>query len=148
MRVYLDVCCLNRPFDDQTQDRIRLEAEAILLILRHFELREWSWVSSETVELEISQIPDDERRMRIRLLIADAVESQAVGTNELDRSRELQILGFHAIDALHLACAESINADVFLTTDDRLLRVATRNTDNLKLPVTNPLVWLAEVTRQ
>lgn len=28
MKVYLDACCLNRPFDDQTQGRIRLEAEA------------------------------------------------------------------------------------------------------------------------
>jgi hypothetical protein len=26
-RIYLDVCCLNRPFDDQTQARIHLEAE-------------------------------------------------------------------------------------------------------------------------
>jgi hypothetical protein len=33
-RVYLDVCCLNRPLDDSSQDRIRLEAEAVLLIYR------------------------------------------------------------------------------------------------------------------
>jgi len=32
-RLYLDVCCLNRPFDDQSQDRIRLEAEAVRVIL-------------------------------------------------------------------------------------------------------------------
>ncbi len=32
-QIYLDVCCLNRPFDDQRQDRIRLEADAVLLIL-------------------------------------------------------------------------------------------------------------------
>lgn len=28
MRIYLDNCCFNRPFDDQKQLRIRLEAEA------------------------------------------------------------------------------------------------------------------------
>jgi len=33
MRIYLDVCCLNRPFDDQTQERIHLESEAVLIIL-------------------------------------------------------------------------------------------------------------------
>ena len=33
MRVYLDVCCLNRPFDDQSQDRIKLETDAVLSIL-------------------------------------------------------------------------------------------------------------------
>lgn len=39
--VYLDVCCFNRPYDDQTQDRVRLEAEAVLLILRRIEAGEW-----------------------------------------------------------------------------------------------------------
>lgn len=28
MRVYLDNCCFNRPFDDQRQVRVRLGAEA------------------------------------------------------------------------------------------------------------------------
>jgi hypothetical protein len=32
MRVYLDNCCFNRPFDDQRHLRIRLEAEAKLSI--------------------------------------------------------------------------------------------------------------------
>ncbi len=30
-RIYLDACCLNRPFDDQTQPRIALETQAIFL---------------------------------------------------------------------------------------------------------------------
>ena len=42
----LDVCCLNRPFDDQRQDRIRLAAEAVLLILGRCEVGAWQWVSS------------------------------------------------------------------------------------------------------
>jgi hypothetical protein len=33
VKVYLDVSCLNRPFDNQGQARIRLEAEATALIL-------------------------------------------------------------------------------------------------------------------
>ena len=32
MKIYLDNCCFNRPFDDQTQERIHLESEAILMI--------------------------------------------------------------------------------------------------------------------
>lgn len=27
MIIYLDNCCYNRPFDDQTQERIHLESE-------------------------------------------------------------------------------------------------------------------------
>jgi len=49
-KIYLDVCCFNRPFDDQTQERIKLETEAILLILKRFELGQWQWVSSETMD--------------------------------------------------------------------------------------------------
>jgi hypothetical protein len=48
-RIYLDVCCLNRPFDDQTQDRVHLEAEAVILILTHCQAGEWEWISSEAV---------------------------------------------------------------------------------------------------
>ena len=46
MRIYLDACCLNRPFDDQRQPRIRLEAEAISLILQNLHQREWEWIGS------------------------------------------------------------------------------------------------------
>jgi hypothetical protein len=51
-RIYLDVCCLNRPFDDQRQERIRLEAEAVPLILGRCEAGAWQWVSSAVVEEE------------------------------------------------------------------------------------------------
>jgi len=32
MRIYLDNCCYNRPFDDQNQLSVRLETEAKLAI--------------------------------------------------------------------------------------------------------------------
>jgi hypothetical protein len=59
--IYLDACCLNRPFDDQTIDRVRLESEAVLLILKRIESDEWEWVSSEVLEFEINQTPDSDR---------------------------------------------------------------------------------------
>ncbi|HUY33380.1 MAG TPA: hypothetical protein VMV69_11585 [Pirellulales bacterium] len=37
MRVYFDICCLKRPFDDQTQTRIHLESEALLSALQFAE---------------------------------------------------------------------------------------------------------------
>jgi len=148
MRVYLDVCCLNRPFDDQTQDRIRLEAEAVVLILRHLESQEWQWIGSEAVELEIAQTPDEERRTRVRLLMAHGYESIRIESGEVARAQELEQLGFHSVDALHLACAESGTADVFLTTDDRLLRLAARTSESLHVQVANPLAWLARVSEK
>ena len=49
MRIYLDVCCLNRPFDDQRQDRIHLESEAVLTILKHIESGKWKLISSDAI---------------------------------------------------------------------------------------------------
>ncbi len=68
MRIYLDVCCLNRPFDDQKQERIRLEAEAVLLILERCQKGQWELVGSEAIWFEITQIPDEERRQKVLAL--------------------------------------------------------------------------------
>jgi len=147
-RIYLDVCCLNRPFDDQTQDRIRLEAEAVLLILLHCETGEWQWIGSEVVNFEIEQTPDQERRQRTRLLAVHAHQIARVGQAEVERAQQLTSLGLQPVDALHLACAESEQADVFLTTDDRLLRMSSRLAGQLGVRVENPLIWLKEVMGQ
>ena len=75
--VYLDACCLNRPFDDQTQTRIRLESEAILLILSSVEAGRLRLIASEALHFEIAQTPDPERGKRVTLL-ANAADSVAV----------------------------------------------------------------------
>ena len=69
-RIYLDVCCLNRPFDDQRQDRIRLEAEAVLSILGRCEAGTWQWLSSAVVEAEVNNTPSRERCSRVRICSA------------------------------------------------------------------------------
>ncbi len=51
MRLYLDVCCLNRPFDDQRQERVRLETEALLIVFARCTAGEWTWTSSDQVTL-------------------------------------------------------------------------------------------------
>ena len=67
-RIYLDVCCLNRPFDDQSQARVRLEGQAVLAILDRVSEGKWEWVSSDAVDLEIGKAPDKARSDRVRLL--------------------------------------------------------------------------------
>ena len=75
IRVYLDVCCLQRPFDDQRQARIHLEAEAVKLILARIEDGEFLWVSSEVVDDEISQNPDADRALKAQLLAKHAASA-------------------------------------------------------------------------
>jgi predicted nucleic acid-binding protein len=145
LRIYLDVCCLNRPFDDQRPDRIRLEAEAVLLILGRCEAGAWQWLSSAVVEEEVNNTPSSERRSRVRNMLSGAHGTVALTDVAITRAQELKALGFRTYDALHLACAEQATVDIFLTTDDRVLRLATRHTAQLKVRVANPLDWLLEV---
>jgi predicted nucleic acid-binding protein len=144
-RIYLDVCCLNRPFDDQRQDRIRLEAEAVLLILRRCEAGVWQWLSSAVVEEEVNNTPSSERRARVRQMLSGAHGTIALTDSAITRAQALKAMGFRTYDALHLACAEQATVDIFLTTDDRVLRIATRHTAQLQVRVANPLAWLLEV---
>jgi len=69
MRIYLDVCCLNRPFDD-----IRLESEAVVTILSHISDKKWQMISSEIIDFEISRTPDPDRRMKVLILSKLATE--------------------------------------------------------------------------
>ncbi len=145
MKIYLDVCCLNRPFDDQSQDRIRMESEAILIIIGHLETRDWDWIGSEIMDFEIDQTPNIERRRRVHL-IADRSHKKVVLSEEIKiRANYLHKNGFPAIDALHVACADSEKTDVFLTTDDRLLNLGITSKSDLQVRLENPLVWIKEV---
>jgi len=143
MRIYLDVCCLNRPYDDQTQDRIHLESEAVISILRHVDLGEWIWVSSAVVNHEIRRTADHERLQRLRSMICHASEFVSLDASVRDRATNIQeSMGIKAYDALHVACAERANADVFLSTDDKLVRAAKRQEGVLTVPIENPLTWM------
>lgn len=142
--IYLDVCCLNRPFDDQAQDRIRLEAEAVMLVLRRVTTGEWQWIGSEVVGYEVDRTPDPHRRSRVRALAATASEVVRMDDVTAARAGALEALGLDALDALHVACAERGGAEVLLTTDDRLVRRAARAGGALRVRVANVLTWLGE----
>jgi predicted nucleic acid-binding protein len=122
-----------------------LEAEAVLLILERCEAGAWQWLSSAVVEEEVDNTPSRERRSRIRSMLGGAQSTVALTATGVTRAKALQALGFRTYDALHLACAEQATVDVFLTTDDRVLRLATRHTAQLQVRVANPLNWLLEV---
>lgn len=138
-KIYLDTCCFNRPFDDQTQERIHLEAEAVLAILSKIEKGQWDWIGSEVLTDEIEQMPDAQKLSRAKLLSSFIRENVQVGEKEIKRAMELREAGFQTFDALHLACAESASVDVFLSTDDRLLKLAKRRSNVLQIRVMRTL---------
>lgn len=144
-RVYMDVCCLNRPLDDLEQVRVRLEAEAVTEIIQNCEANTWILVNSDIIEFEVARHSDAFKREIIysSLKISqDYLES----TDAIEaRAEELMQLSFKFYDALHLAFAEAGNVDVFLTTDDRLLRKAKQHQDSIWVNVENPIIWLISV---
>jgi predicted nucleic acid-binding protein len=143
-RIYLDVCCLNRPFDDQTQARIHLEAEAVLIVIAECLAGRWDWISSEVVDIEVNRTPDPERRQRVEILASYAQMVIPVDQAVTERAKQLASLGIQAYDALHLACAESAAVDIVLTTDDALIRKSRALERQVQVRVDNPLAWLRE----
>jgi len=145
MKIYLDVSCLDRPFDDQGQMRIRLEAEAVTSTLEQCERSDWQQVSSEIAKIEIDAMPDADRRARVKLLLPAEAAMLELTEENFARAKVLQTLGFKSADALHVAAAENLGADVLLSCDDRLCRLARRCRAQLKVHVANPLDWLKEI---
>ena len=146
LRIYLDTCCLSRPFDDQTQTRIRQETEVISWIIPQFDLGDWYWISSDVLVDEVEQIRDSDQRLQIKDLMTNVHQTVSIGAREILRGKQLGTLGFKEEDALHLACSESGSVDVFLTTDDKLLGKAKRDSSQLHVHVENPYTWLQEIT--
>ena len=70
MKLYLDVCCLKRPFDDQTQPRIRMETEAVLSLLAEGAVQ-FTLVRSVAHDLENDQNPLPWRAERVRAWLAE-----------------------------------------------------------------------------
>lgn len=147
MKIYFDVCCLNRPYDDQNQDRIHMESEAIITIFKHIEYSDWWLINSGIINYEINQTSDDERREKLLSLVNSASEFVSVNQELYVRAKQIQELGIKTYDSLHIACAEYGKADVFLTTDDKLINAIKRNLKEIKIEVENPLLWLQKVVK-
>jgi predicted nucleic acid-binding protein len=146
--LYLDMNIYNRPFDDQSQMRIRLETVAITMIFTliesgHFSTR-WSFV----LEYENSRNPFPERRAYVHYL-AQSCDS-TIEPDEPIRELAKQLSERHKIrgrDALHLACAELSGCHYLVTCDDLLIRQGERLREKgiLTLRVINPIDLLREV---
>ena len=102
------------PFDDYTQVRVHLEAEAVKAIMSRIENGEWDWIGSEVLTDEIEQMPDTQKLSRTKLLSGFILENIEIGEKEERRAMELQSEGFQVFDALHIACAESRKQRVFI----------------------------------
>ena len=146
LKIYLDNCCLSRPFDDLSNDIVRLESEAVLTIIDRCENGHWDFTSSDVLFDEISRLADNIKKQKTLLLCQSASLNVELTEEIISRAKELERFGVKPYDALHTASAEYGDADVFLTTDHRLINALSRA--KVKMKVKNPLVWLMEVLHE
>jgi len=138
--VYLDVSALNRPFDDQSQPRIRLEAQALSSILAMAEAEDIELAVSSVHRFENARNPFPDRRRWVETCFGLAVRQCRLTDSIVQRARELGSQGISSLDALHLASAESLGCHDFLTCDDRIVR---RYRGIMK--VENPAVYVSRL---
>jgi len=142
MKIYLDNCCFNRPFDDQSQIRIRFESDAKLKIQEEIQTGEFSLIWSYILDYENNRNPFQERKDRIngwkKYAIVDIQESQEL----IEMASSLNKKGFPKIDSLHIACAIISECEYFLTTDDKILKLSSVVNE---INVNDPIGFIKEV---
>lgn len=146
LRIYLDNCCFNRPYDDQSQFSVNLEAQAKLHIQAQIHNGEYELVTSDMLYYEIQQMPHESRKQAIEAYIEDN-SSVHVGYERQDqldaKAAEIMKSGVKYKDACHVASAILAGCEYFLTTDRRLLRFASP-----EIAVVNPVAFINQAERR
>ena len=143
MKIYLDNCCFNIPFDDQSQLRILLESEAKLRIQESIRSGTFELVWSYILDFENSKNPFRERREQI-------IKWRTYSDKDIEESEEVLNIasmimnhGIKKLDSLHLACAIKANTDYFLTTDDGVIKKA-KHIKNIQ--IVDPIGFIKKVS--
>lgn len=145
MKIYLDTCVYNRPFDDQSDERIFMEAQGFIVVLKKVEEGDYDLVVSSVNLAENEHNPFPERRDLIRGLFNLAKGVIRLKHDDLIRAEQLEGMGFRGLDALHIAVCERAQVDYLITCDDRLLRSYRNNRHQIKVRVINVLNFIEEV---
>jgi predicted nucleic acid-binding protein len=142
MRLYLDMCSLQRPLDSKTQTRIAVEAEAILSIIAMIECGQLELVSSQSLTFEAEQITLPIRKSYVSEILLKA--TLFIPAQQIEKEARVFVSeGIKPLDALHLASAVVAKADYFCTCDDRFLKRAKKsNTGSTK--AVSPLELIME----
>jgi len=140
IQLYLDMNIFKRSFDDQSSLRIRLETAAIDVIFSGVSDGKYECPWSFILDYENNLNPNLDRRSTAVLLSQKA--SREIEPNEKirEQARKFEKINIKSRDALHLACAELIGCNYFLTCDDKLVKKSRQL--NLKVKVMGPVEFV------
>jgi predicted nucleic acid-binding protein len=144
IKLYLDNCCFNRPYDDQEQIKIYLETQAKLFIQSKIEDGEYDLIWSFMLTAENEANIDNDKKDKIsnwikksRSYIKYEKKIENIAYQIQDKT------GIHSKDALHIACAITAGADYFITTDIKILK-KTKIINEIK--IINPIEFIESIT--
>ena len=142
MRLYLDMCVYNRPFDDQSQPRIMIETQIFIMLLSMISQGRFELVNSFALGYENSKNPNIENMLKISDCLEYSTDYITFEAGILDSSMELEKYGLAGMDAIHIACAEKAKADFFVTCDDGLIKKLER-IDNIEIGYYNVIDFVS-----
>jgi predicted nucleic acid-binding protein len=137
--IYLDNCCLNRPYDIQENIKVQIETESKLYIQTKIRENIYSLIWSYILEYENNENPYEIRRSEILQWKKISTIHVEPTENIFHRAELLLKYNIKSKDALHLSCAIEGNADYFITTDQNLIK----KKDNItELKIINPINFI------
>lgn len=139
MKIYLDNCCFNRPFDDQSQIKIYLEAQAKLDIQKKIKQGKYDLVWSYILEYENKMNPFEERKESIIKWKKIAKEHIMENAEIVEFAEEINKKGIKPKDSIHISCAKYSKCEYFITTDRLLLN---KNIEGIR--IINPTQFILE----
>ena len=144
MRVYFDNCALNRSFDDQKNNQVKIESEAVAKILEMVRSHSIELVWSSTIDYENGLSKVSERRESVAQWKSYAVADIFVTEKVSELSSKLLESGLGKMDSLHIASAVEGSADYFVTTDRGIVK---RRDKVRELKILNPLELLGIIEK-
>lgn len=137
LKIYLDNCCFNRPYDDQKTLKIELETKAKLFIQE--------LVLKKKIDLVWSYMLDYENSRNIFKQKSDAIQKwQNLAIEDVDYNCKIKQLsnyieksGLKNADAIHVACSVQAKCDYLISVDKRLLKYKTKG-----LTICDPIEFL------
>ncbi len=144
IKIYFDVCSLNRPFDDLTQDKIKIETEAIINIIQKVCQKIYLAYKSDAIDFELSKIQNSHKKDQV-LNLYNCLNTKKIETTEQIKSRAKELLSYNIryMDALHIAHCEYAGIDYMITTDKVLINQVNKS-NILKVKVINPVIFVME----
>lgn len=142
MKLYLDNCMFNRPFDDQSNLKVLLESEAKLKIQENIRSGIYELVWSYILDYENNKNPFRERKEQIGKWQLYAKTDIEEDETILSLANSINRLGLKKFDSLHIACAITANAHYFLTTDIGIIKKANLIKD---IEIKDPIDFIREI---